>query len=168
MRTNIFTSRLIFLLITIFSLSSIVYAIYIQVYENIEPCPLCIVQRVIYAAIGFVALIGTITNCQKYGRITLAILILLISCGGIYIAHHHVWLQSLPPDQWPVSCGMPMSVMFKNMPLTGFLHTILSGTAECAMIHWQIFGINAPKVSMYGFILTALAAIYILIFTRKN
>lgn len=168
MKTNIFTSRLIFILIALFSFSGIAYAIYVQTYQNIEPCPLCIVQRIIYAAIGIVALIAAIANCQKYGRIIFAIITLLISCGGIYIAHHHVWLQGLPLDQLPMSCGMPMSVMFKNMPLTGFLHTILSGTAECAMMHWQIFGINAPKVSMYGFILTAIASVYILVCPRKK
>lgn len=168
MRTNIFTSRLVFILITLFSFSSVAYAIYVQIHENIDPCPLCIVQRVIYTAVGLVALIAAITNCQKNGRIVFALLTLVISSGGIYIAHHHSWLQGLPLDQLPMSCGMPMSVMFKNMPLTGFLHTILSGTAECAMMHWQIFGINAPKVSMYGFILTALASAYILICSRKK
>lgn len=170
MKTNIFnilSTRLVFILITILSFGAIGYAMYAQIYQNADPCPLCIVQRIIYAVIGILAFIAAIANCKKRSKTIFSILLLIVSCGGIYIAHHHAWLQSLPPELWPMSCGMPMSVMFNNMPLTGFLHTVLSGTGECAMVHWQILGINAPKISMYGFIATAIASLYTLFKPNK-
>ena len=36
----------------------IAYAIYTQLYQGLEPCPLCIFQRIAYAALGLVFLVG--------------------------------------------------------------------------------------------------------------
>lgn len=163
MITSIFkniSTRLTFGLITLFCFASVAYAIYAQIYNHTEPCPLCIAQRVGFAIIGLTSLIATINNCKSYGNIIYAILIVILGGFGIVIAHHHVWLQSLPPELWPASCGMPMSIMFKQMPLTGFLNTVLTGTAECAMVDWKVFGISGPLVSMYGFILVTIGGLY--------
>lgn len=169
MFTNIFrkiTTRITLSLIAIFSVSSIGYAIYAQVYNHAEPCPLCIAQRVIYAFIGIIAIIGIINNCKNKGNYVYGGLIAIIATAGAFIAHHHVWLQSLPPEEWPASCGMPLEIMFKQMPLTGFLKVVLTGTAECAAIDWKVFGISGPFVSMCGFILLAIGALYILARTK--
>lgn len=174
MLTTIFkyiTTRITLALIALFCTSSLGYAIYAQFYNGAEPCPLCIAQRVVYAFVFVVALIGLINNCKGNGNLVYGLIIILIGAGGTAIAHHHVWLQSLPPDQWPASCGMPMEVMFKQMPLTGFLKTVLTGTAECAAIDWKVFGISGPFVSMCGFILVTIGGIYIsirTIFVRKK
>lgn len=148
-------------LIALFCASSLGYAVYAQLYNGAEPCPLCIAQRVVYALIFVVAVIGLINNCKKSGNLFYGLLIALIGAGGTLIAHHHVWLQSLPPELWPASCGMPLEVMFKQMPLTGFLKTVLTGTAECAAIDWKVFGVSGPFVSMCGFILVTIGGAYI-------
>lgn len=166
MLTSIFkkiTSRITLALIAIFSASCVGYAIYAQLYKGAEPCPLCIAQRVIYGLLAIVSIIGIVNNCKKTGNIVYSILLTSIAIFGVVIAHHHVWLQSLPPELWPASCGMPLEIMFKQMPLTGFLHTVLTGTAECAAIDWKVMGISGPLLSMYGFALNTLGGIYLLI-----
>lgn len=157
---NKISARLTFILIALFCFGSVGYAIYSQIFNHAEPCPLCIAQRVVYAVIGIFALVGAIHNCKKYGNIFYGLLVSGFGGAGIAIAHHHVWLQSLPPELWPASCGMPLTIMFQQMPITGFLHTVLTGTAECAMVDWKVFGISGPLVSMYGYILVTIGGVY--------
>lgn len=154
--------RLIFSLIFIFATSAVAFALYAQFYQNAEPCPLCIAQRVFYTLIAFFALCAAFNNCKTWGNCIYAIIILAIALFGAKIAHHHVWLQSLPPEQWPASCGMPLEILYKKIPLSGFIKTVLTGTAECAAVDWKVLGISGPLVSMYGYILIALMAIYTL------
>lgn len=156
--------RLTYLLVVLLCFGSVGYALYSQYFQGAEPCPLCIAQRVIYAIIGVIALIALFNNCKGWGNLIYGILLLGVSLFGVKVAHHHVWLQSLPPDQWPSSCGMPLSVLYSRVPLSGFLHTVLSGTAECAAVNWKVFGFSGPLVSMYAYILCAIAAIYIIIY----
>ncbi|RTL11690.1 MAG: disulfide bond formation protein B [Neisseriaceae bacterium] len=166
MLTNLFrliSPRLTFALIFIFCASSIAYAFYSQFYKGADPCPLCIAQRIIYGFLGILSLVALINNCKGFGNRIYGILLLAIALFGVKTAYHHVWLQSLPPDQWPASCGMPLDILFKKIPLTGFIHTILSGTAECAMVSWKVFGFSGPLVSMWGYILVAIGAFYVLI-----
>lgn len=158
-----FNPQLLMFLVFLVCAIGIGYALYSQIIDGAEPCPLCIAQRIAYFLIGIIALIGAIHGPKKCGNYIYGFLITLLSGAGVAMAHHHVYLQSLPPEQWPMSCGMPLEILFKQMPLTGFIHTVLSGTAECAMIDWTILGISGPKVSMYGFILLTIAGLYILI-----
>lgn len=164
---NIVTRRIAFGIIFLFCLLSITYAYYAQFRYGVEPCPLCIAQRIIYGAIGVVSLVAFIHNTRRAGNWGYGIILIGISLLGIKTAYHHVWLQQLPPDQLPTSCGMPLSILYKKIPLSGFIHTILSGSAECALVNWNIFGIAAPLVSMYGYIVLALASLYVLICPKK-
>lgn len=155
--------RLTFGLIFVSSAFAVAFALYAQLYQGADPCPLCIAQRVFYTLIAFFALCALFNNCKSWGNLIYAIIILGIALFGVKIAHHHVWLQSLPPEQWPASCGMPLEILYKKVPLSGFIKTVLTGTAECAAVDWKIMGISGPLASMYGYIFITLMAIYALI-----
>ncbi len=165
---RLISRRLTFGLVSLFCFGCLGFALYSQYFQGAEPCPLCIVQRIIYLIIGVIALIGLLNNCKSWGNFLYGIPLLGFSLFGVKVAHHHVWLQSLPPDQWPASCGMPLSVLYTKIPLTGFIHTILSGTAECAAVNWKVFGFSGPLISMYGYVLCAIGALYILIYQRQK
>lgn len=165
---RLISRRLTFGLVFLFCFGCLGFALYSQYFQGAEPCPLCIAQRIIYLIIGIIALIGLINDCKGWGNFLYGIPLLGFSLFGVKVAHHHVWLQSLPPDQWPASCGMPLSVLYTKVPLSGFLHTVLSGTAECAAVNWKVFGFSGPLVSMYGYVLCAIGALYILIYQRQK
>jgi disulfide bond formation protein DsbB len=63
---------------------------------------------------------------------------------------------------------MPLDILFKKIPLGGFINTILSGTAECAMVSWKVFGFSGPLVSMWGYVLVAVGAFYVLIHCKPK
>jgi len=138
-------------------LISLGYAFYAEFALNLEPCPLCIVERVILATILVPALIFLMHNPRnKLFKCLYSLVIIGISGFGIKVAAHHVWLTQLPPEQQPLSCGMPLGVMYQSLPLHSFLHKILEGDAECAKVTWHILGINAPNAVLILFVIIIL------------
>ncbi len=89
-----------------------------------------------------------------------SLILIAISGFGLKVAFHHKWLMSLPPEQQPLSCGMPLSVLYQRLPLNNFLKMILQGDAECGKISWQILGMTPPTaLIIFYFVIIALALI---------
>ncbi len=165
MLSNLFkhiTPQLSYGMIFFFCLGVVGYAYYAQFINNADSCPLCIAQRIIFALCSIVALGAMIHHSRDWANWIYSIVILALALFGIKTAAHHIWLQSLPPSEWPASCGMPLQILYKKIPLSGFIHTILSGSAECAMVNWKILGISAPILSLSAYVIVAVVALYIL------
>lgn len=139
------SSRNIITVIITLIILSLGYAFYAEFCRQIEPCPLCVVERIILLAITIPASIFFLHNPRhKIFKWIYSTIIIIIAGFGIKVAAHHVWLTNLPLDRQPLSCGMPIDVMYQNLPLSSFLHKILAGDAECARVNWHILGVNAP------------------------
>src|SRR5690606_25853713 len=70
------------------------YAVFLQFSAHLEPCPLCIFQRIAFAALGLVFLLaGLHAPRGAGGRRGWGALALLAAAAGIGIAGRHVWLQ---------------------------------------------------------------------------
>ena len=54
--------RIIFLIIFLSCAGLIGYAIYLQLFEDLLPCPLCVAQRIAYWVIGLTALLAYFTQ----------------------------------------------------------------------------------------------------------
>ena len=80
------------------------FALYIQHYQNFEPCPLCIFQRVALMGVGFTALVAALHNPAILGRRVYAGLTMISALIGLGVAGRHSWMQHLPPDDVP-ACG---------------------------------------------------------------
>ena len=92
------------------------YALYAQYVLHLEPCPLCIFQRVAVIALGTVFLLGALFGAKSNGgKRAWSVLALLMALAGIVVAGRHLWLQTLPPDQVP-ACGPGLSYMIDAMP----------------------------------------------------
>ncbi|MBU1193196.1 MAG: disulfide bond formation protein B [Gammaproteobacteria bacterium] len=151
------TSRTGFLLAFIASLGLIGTALYMQHVMHLEPCPLCIFQRVFVMAIGGVALLGTLHNPGRIGRALYAALIGLLSLGGGAVASRQVWLQHLPADQVP-ECGPSLDYMLEAFPLNQTLQLVFKGSGECAVVDWTLLGFSIAEwmlVVFAGFLIYA-------------
>ncbi|MGH8079755.1 MAG: disulfide bond formation protein B [Lysobacter sp.] len=136
------------------------FAFYLQIYQHLEPCPLCIFQRVAFAALGVVFLIGGLHGPKKPGgRRSYGVLALLASLAGIAVAGNHVRLQHLPPDQVP-ACGPGLNYMVEAMPLAAVVKKVMTGSGECAAVDWTFLGLGMPAWSLTCFIVLALWAAY--------
>ncbi len=119
------------------------YALYAQYVLYLEPCPLCVFQRLAVIALGAVFLIAAVHDPGGWGRRVYALLAGMAGAGGVIVAGRHVWLQHLPPDRVP-SCGPGFGYLMENFPLTEALTKIFSGSGECAEIDWQFLGLSMP------------------------
>jgi disulfide bond formation protein DsbB len=119
------------------------YAYYAQYVMHLEPCPLCIFQRIGVFAIGVAFLLGTIANPKTWGRYVIACLVALASLATIGIAGKHLYIQSLPEGSVP-SCGASLDFMMKIFSVSEVIKKVLSGSGECARITWRFLGLSMP------------------------
>jgi disulfide bond formation protein DsbB len=127
------------------------YALYLQYVEGIEPCPLCILQRICVTVMGVVFLIAAFHNPGRAGAGVYALLQLLIGGAGAAIAARQVWLQSLPKDQVP-ACGMGLDYMLETLPFTDVLRNVLEGSGECAEKGWELLHLSIAGWTLVFFI----------------
>lgn len=132
---------------------------YFQFVEGLEPCPLCISQRIAILLTGLVFLIAALHNPKLSGLKVYSILGAIIALCGAAISTRHVWIQNLPPDEIP-ECGPGLDYVFENFPLVDTIKLMLNGTGDCADILWTFLGISIPGWTLLAFL--ALAALSLL------
>lgn len=119
------------------------FALYAQHGLQLEPCPLCIFQRMAVMAMGLVFILAAIHNPGRVGRIIYCILLTLAAFVGAGVAGRQVWLQSLPPEKVP-ACGPGLDFMLDAFPLTEVLQMVLTGSGECAEVSWTMLRLSMP------------------------
>ncbi len=128
------------------------YGYYLQTARGIQPCPLCIVQRVTFMGLGVIFLIAALHNPRRWGRFVYALLILLVAGFGAGVAIRHLYLQHLPPDLVP-SCGPGLGYILQNFAPGQAIPLILRGSGDCAAIHWRFLGLTIPGWTLVMFVL---------------
>lgn len=154
-----FTPRIWFFLGFISCISMLGIGAYLQFIENLEPCPLCISQRIAILLVGLVFLAAAIHNPDQAGIKIYALTGAAVAFGGAAISIRHIWIQHLPPDEVP-ECGPGLSYVFENFPLAETVKLMLSGTGDCAKIDWTLLSLSIPEWTLMAFL--ALAALSIL------
>ncbi len=119
------------------------FALYSQHVLLLDPCPLCILQRIAVIALGFTFLVAAIHGPQRLGSHVYAAFSVVFAALGVAIAGWHVHLQNLPADEVP-SCGPGLEYMVDNFPLQDALGMILKGSGECAEVSWRFLGLTMP------------------------
>jgi protein dithiol:quinone oxidoreductase len=119
------------------------YAYYAQFVLHLEPCPLCIFQRVGVFVLGLVFLIAALHDPKPLGRRVYGLLLALAALAIIAIAARHLYIQSLPPDSVP-ACGASLDFMLKVFSLSEVLVKVLTGSGECAKVTWTFLGLAMP------------------------
>ena len=138
---------------------SMAFALYLEHVQYLEPCPLCIFQRVFVILAGLVFLVAFIHNPKTIFSYLYATLCLAATIGGMIVAGRHVWLQNLPPEDVP-TCGPGLNYLLETFPLQEVLQTVFSGSGECANISWTFIYLTLPEWVLVLF--AGLAAISIL------
>lgn len=141
------------------------FALYAQYRMFLDPCPLCILQRVAFIAMAFGFLLGLVAGPNAFGRWAMLLFALLGGAAGVTVAGRHVWLQNLPADQVP-ACGPGLSYMLDAFPLADVLRRVFQGSGECAKIDWSFLGISMPGWTLVWYVLLAALAVYA--WSRRN
>lgn len=154
--------RLIFIAIVCIIIGLFGYALYTQYVDGLDPCPLCMSQRLFYALTAFFALLGAIHGRahRVYGA-----LVCIAALLGAAVAARQVWLQHLPPELVP-ACGPSLEHMLRTLPFGEVLVRMIKGDGNCAVVDWRFLGLSMAAWSLLWFL--ALAATGFWLALRKR
>ena len=119
------------------------YAYYVQFGVGLEPCPLCILQRLAVVAVGLLFVLAFLHNPGNRGARVYGVLIDLAALAGIAVAARHIWIIAQPPGS-VAECGASLDYMMAVLPPHEVLAKVLTGSGECAKIDWTFLGLNMP------------------------
>ncbi len=147
--------RALNLVALLFCLGAIGGALILQHWAGMEPCPLCIFQRIAVLAAAAVLVVAVLHNPGPTGHRVYAGLTILAAGTGAGIAIRHLWLQSLPPHQMP-ACGPGMDYIMDTFPFHEALAMVFAGRADCGIVE-TFLGISIPGWTLIvtGFLLMA-------------
>ncbi len=157
--------RLLFLLLALTAGLGMAFALYLQHGLGLEPCPLCVFQRVALMAFGVITLLAALHGATGWGHQVYAALAILAGVAGITVAGRHVWLQYLPPEQVP-ACGPGLDYWMAVFPLQDVIKQVFQGSGECAVIDGSWLGITLPGWTLVLFLGLTSVAIWQLV--RRN
>ena len=140
---SVLRQRPLFLAAFLVCAALIATALTMQYALKLEPCPLCIFQRVFVISLGGIALVAAIHDPGLAGRRVYGVLIVVFGVLGMIVAGRHAWLQTLPADQVP-ECGPGLEYMLNAFPLTEALSLVFRGSGECADVQWVFLGLTIP------------------------
>ncbi len=150
-----------FLLGAVVCFALIGYALYVQFGMLMMPCPLCILQRIAFAAMGVVFLVGGAHSPSSgWARGLYAGLVAMAAGLGASVAGRHVWLQSLPADQVPLCNSLGLEYLIEATGFFAALRTALMGSGECAKVDWTFLGLAMPAWTLLCFVALGSAALW--------
>ena len=119
------------------------YAWYTQGVLKVEPCPLCIFQRIGVAATGALFLMAWLHAPNGLGARIYGVLLAGAALLTMAVAARHVWIQHLPADAVP-ACGATLNYMLDVFPLTDVIRKVLTGSGECHQVNWTFLTLAMP------------------------
>jgi protein dithiol:quinone oxidoreductase len=124
---------------------------YFQNHLGLEPCYLCITQRVFIIAVGVIFLAAGLHNPLVKGQKIYASLVAATATIGGYFSIKQLWLQNLPEDKVP-TCGPPVDYLFDAFSASEAISMLLRGDGNCAEVQWQLMGLSMPGWVLLSFI----------------
>jgi disulfide bond formation protein DsbB len=140
------------------------FGYYLQFVQHLEPCPMCIFQRLCYLAVILITLLGAVHGPRRAGVYVYGVLTVIATGIGAGIAARQTWLQHLPEDQVP-ACGPGLDYMLEQFPLAQVIKQALRGTGECAAVDWTFLTLSIAEWSLICF--SALALAYLAFMTSR-
>lgn len=138
------------------------FAFFLEYVLELEPCPLCMAQRIVFVTLAVIFLLACIHGPAKTGSTVYGLLGALVSLAGLALAWRQLWLQSLPADQAP-ACGPSLEYMLEAFPLSEVISVMLRGSGDCAEVQWVFLGLSIPgwtAVAFAGFCVLSVFTIF--------
>jgi protein dithiol:quinone oxidoreductase len=137
-------------------------ALVTQHWFDMAPCPWCVLQRLIFVAIGVVALLGLAWRSVLGQRVTLFVLLLL--CGsGIAAA---LWQHFVAAAS--ASCNLTLADrIVSGLRLDALLPGVFQATASCAEAAVDLAGVPYEFWSLALFIAIEAAVVGLLVRVRR-
>lgn len=125
-------------------------ALYLQLFMNMDPCPLCVFQRMALSVIAIIALIGFLHNPEELGSRIYSLFLTLAGLVSLGIGGYHVWFLNEPANEF-ASCGPGMGLMVDKiiayLPQGQVTETLFRSIGSCGVKSTpELFGIALPEL----------------------
>lgn len=149
--------RTVLFVVFLLSAAAAAGSFFAQYVMGLNPCPLCILQRVaVLAVLAASALALLLPTAKAAGRAAAALLVGAPAVWGLYVASYQLWLQSLPAEEQP-SCGAPWTFRLKEWPLFDYWRFVVEGFGNCGVREY-VLGVPLPVWSLLFFAAVLLLA----------
>ena len=157
---NFLTFKRINLLGALLSFLLVGLALTIQTQFDLEPCPLCVSQRIVFILIGFIFLVFSFMSPTRLIKFIHLVSLLVVNIAGIVFAIKHILIQG----KWitvPAECGIDLDYMFENFPIREAFSLLFKGTGDCSEIDWLFLGLSLPQLALIAYIMFCVITFYI-------
>lgn len=144
--------RRVFASIAVVCVAMLAFGMYLQHVLNLEPCPMCIVQRYAMVLIAIVSALAALGR-KRWAHLTGGLGVLVLAVAGAGVAARQSWLQWYPPEF--VSCGRDLYGMIESFPLQRVLPMVFKGSGDCSKVDWTFLGGSIANWSFVCFCLIA-------------
>lgn len=140
--------------IALASLGAVGAALFTQYRWDMQPCPWCILQRVIFVAIALAALLALLWRGRLGARVGATLVLLLAACGAAAATWQHFVAAAAE------SCNLtPAERIVSWLTLDERWPEVFTAYASCKDAAVKLFGLSFEFWSLGLFVLLALAAI---------
>jgi protein dithiol:quinone oxidoreductase len=153
-RTGLATKLLVLVVAVV--VLSMAGALYFQYVLQLEPCPLCVLQRVAIITTALFAGVGLLAS-GALGQFISSAMASVFALIGAGIAGWHSWIVRFPPES--MTCGRPFQWFHEEFPLGTWLPKLFAGQGDCLKIEWSLFGLSIPDLSLIAFVLLVSLAV---------
>ncbi|NJN40542.1 MAG: disulfide bond formation protein B [Gammaproteobacteria bacterium] len=144
-------SSRIFTLVFLACVAILGFALYLQHVEQLYPCPWCIVQRLLFMAVGLIALVAALHRPGAMMVTFYAILGAATALAGAVAAGYHVYLQS--DDARANACvGSTVERFLDRSDVGSWIPALLQYDGPCTLKPWAFLWLSIPEWALISFI----------------
>ena len=154
---NIFEIKKFYIIIFIFSLISLLIALYIEFYLGYSPCKLCIYQRIPYLIAIFITFMGM----SYLKNLIWLYALLIVFFSSFLISGYHFGIEQEIFSEFSGCTGNSLNTIDKNE----LLKLLSSEVNSCKNVEFKIFGLSLAAINL---LLSFLIFIFILIIIKNE
>ena len=137
--TNIFEIKKFYIIIFVFSLLSLLIALYIEFYLGYSPCKLCIYQRIPYLIAIFITFLGI----SYYKNLIWLYLLLITFFLSFLLSGYHFGIEQEIFREFSGCKSNSIDIIDKNE----LLKILNSEVNTCKNVDFQIFGLSLATIN---------------------
>ena len=136
---NIFEIKKFYIFIFVFSLLSLLIALYIEFYLGYSPCKLCVYQRIPYLLAIFITLLGII----YYKNLIWLYLLLISFFSSLLLSGYHFGIEQEIFSEFSGCTGNSINITDKNE----LLKLLNSEVNSCKNVDFRILGLSLATIN---------------------
>ena len=148
-----------YIFILIFSLSAILFALYVEHILQYKACKLCLYQRIPYLLAIFISFFGY--NYSKNNKIL--ILIIIIFSISFFISGYHYGIENNIFDEFSGCSNNSLNIINK----AELLKSLNNNIPTCKDVNFKLFGISLAGINFLLSLLIVIYSLRILFYEKK-